>query len=138
MGMLFPNILIATFAVWTKGKRTPINGMIEPLLSFFSPRVTRIDLIDGPHPGSDRVISRIEIYKNGKLQKFFLAKTSFLLYPLLKLTNVSKTQISFKLRDFLAVLEWGIFSGQKYQLFIGLESVNTLAGVILKKLGRIQ
>lgn len=131
-------ILIATFAVWSKGKRTSINGMIEPLLSFFSPRIARIDLVDGPHPGSDQVISKIEIYKKGKLEKTFLAKSSFLLYPILRLTNISKTQIYFKIRDFLAVLEWGIFARQKYQLFIGLESINTLAGIVLKKLGRVQ
>lgn len=129
------NILIGTFAVWVKGKRTPINGMIEPLLSFFGPRVARIDLIDGPHPGSERICSIIEIHQKGRLKKTLLAKSSFLLWPLLKLTNVSRTQPFFKIRDLLAVLEWGIFSRQKYQLFVGLEAIYTLAGIILKKLG---
>jgi len=131
-------ILIADFSVWDRGKRTSINGNIEALLRFFASRASRVDLIDGPHPGSDRVCSRIEIYQNGKLKKFFLAKSSFLLYPLLKLTNVPKTQISFKIRDLLVVLEWGIFSGQRYKLFIGLESIYTLAGIILRGLGIVE
>lgn len=131
-------VLIADFSVWANGKRTSINGNIEALLSFFSPKVARVDLIDGPHPGSDRVISRFEIYKNEKLQRIYQSKTSFLLYPFLKLTNNSKTQISFKIRDFLSTLEQGISSGQKYQLFIGLESIYTLAGLVLKKLGIIK
>lgn len=131
-------IFIATFAVWAKGKRTPINGMIEPLLSFFLPRAGRIDLIDGPHPGSDQLITRIEIYQKGRRRKSLTAKSSLPLYPILKLRNVTGTRISFKVRDFLAVLEWAIRSKQRYQLFIGLESVYTLAGIILKKLGLVE
>ena len=135
---MLQKILIANFSVWVKNKRTSINGNIEPLLSFFSPRAARIDLIDGPHPGSDQIISRIEIYQKGKLQKTFSAQSSSLLFPLLKIQNKNDTQVFFKIRDFLAVLEWGLRSREKFDLFIGLESIYALAGLILKKLGVVK
>lgn len=131
-------ILIASFSTWKKEKRTPLDGNIKALLEFFSPRVFLIILIDGRHPGSDQISTLIEIHQNGQLTKSFLSKTSFLIYPFLKLTNFDKTQISFKARDLLSTLEAGIFSRQKYQLFIGLESIYTLAGIILKKLGKVK
>jgi len=135
---MFQKILIANFSVWAKNKRTSINGNIEPLLSFFSPRAARVDLIDGPHPGSDTVITRFEIYKKGKLKKYSPSWFSLLLYPCLKIQNKNDTQVFFKIRDFLAVLEQGLFSGEKYDLFIGLESIYVLAGLILKKLGIVK
>lgn len=135
---MLSNILIATFSLRINNKRTSINGMIEPMLSFFLPRKYRIDLIDGYHPGSSNVVSVIERYENGKLDCTLKSLTSLLLYPLLHLQNNNATQILFKVRDFFSVLEWGIRSGNKYDLFIGLESVYTLAGIILKKIGIVK
>jgi glycosyltransferase involved in cell wall biosynthesis len=132
-------VLIGTFAVWDKNRRVQaISGMIEPLLNFFCPRVSRVDLIDGPHPGSSQVISLVEIHQKGKRRKDYSLKTARLLSPLLKIKNTSRTQIIFKIRDLLATLEWGLISGQKYQLFIGLESIYTLMAIFLKKLGKVE
>ena len=135
----FGAVLIATFSPWKDGKRLPTNGMVKPFVSYFSKISEKFVLIDQPHPGSDILMPRIEIYKNGKQKK--ITTNSFLLSwlkPLLSLTNVHKTQISFKLRDFLSVIEFVINSKNKFDLFIGFESVNALAGVILKKFGRIK
>lgn len=134
----FRAVLIATFSPWKDGKRLPTNGMVEPFVSYFSKRAAELVLIDEPHPGSDILMPRIEIFKNGKQTK--ITKNSFLLNwlkPILSLTNVHKTQISFKLRDFLSVIEFVIKSKRKFDLYIGFESVNALAGVVLKKMGKI-
>lgn len=132
-------ILIATFSPWKDGRRLPTNGMVEPFIHYFSKRYNNFTLIDQPHPGSDIVLPRIEIYKKGKLSK--TSKNSFLvktLYPILIFTNKHKTQITFKLRDFLSVIDYAIFSSKKSDLFIGFESINALAGIIAKKLGKIK
>ncbi len=132
-------ILIATFSPWKNGKRLPTNGMVEPFVSYFSKRYNDFVLIDQPHPGSDILMPRIEIYEKGKQKE--IASSSFLLSglrPILSLTNAHKTQISFKLRDFLSVIDFGIRSKNKLDLFIGFESVNALAGVVLKKFGKIK
>lgn len=133
------NLIFATFSPWENGVRLPTNGMVEPMLSFFLPKTSKFTLIDEPHPGSDRVIPIIEHYESGKLTKetsppFFV----HLLYPLLRLRNSVGTRIPFKIRDFLTVVVYGFRVKDKYDLFIGLESVNALAGVILKKLGRVK
>jgi len=130
-------ILIATFSLW-EDRRTPINGMVEPMLSFFLPKTDELDLIDGFHPGSNNVITRIESYKEKKLLSVKTSLVSMLLYPMLKLQNKNATQIFFKIRDFLAVFEWAIRAKKKYDLFIGLESVYTAAGIFLKKLGIVK
>ena len=131
-------VLIASFSLWEKGKRSHINGNIKPLLSFFTPRVDQVDLIDGLHPGSDQTATIIETYRRGRKTKISQVQISKLLSPILNLTNINKTQISFKIRDFLSVLEWVIKSKEKYDLFIGLESIYTLAAILLKKTGRIR
>lgn len=132
-------ILIATFSPWKNGKRLPTNGMVEPLVNFFSGRFADVYLLDQPHPGSDILVPRIEVYKNGKLKR--VKSSSFLismLSPLLAAQNVSATQISFKLRDFLSVIDLVIGQKLKIDLFIGFESVNAIAGIFLKKIGCIK
>lgn len=136
--MVSKSVLIATFSIWEKNKRTPINGMVEPMLSFFLPKTKVLDLIDGFHPGSSNVITRIESYKGKELLKIKTTFISILLYPLLKIQNKNATQIVFKIRDFLTVFEWIIRTRRKYDLFIGLESIYTSAGIFLKHLGFIK
>lgn len=132
------NILIATFSPWKKGKRLPTNGMVEPFIDYFSQKFGSLTLIDQPHPGSDILLPITQVYKNKKKVKTYnnslLVKS---LEPILKLTNKHKTQISFKLRDFISVLEFGLRKKDKHDLFIGFESINALAGIILKKLGKV-
>ena len=134
----FQAVLIATFSPWKEGLRLPTNGMVEPFVDYFSKRTKEFVLIDQPHPGSDILMPRIEIYNKGKFIK--TTKNTFLLsilHPILSLTNIHKTQISFKLRDFLSVVDFVINSKHKFNLFIGFESVNALAGAVLKKMGKI-
>lgn len=133
------SVVFATFSPWENGKRMPTNGMIEPMLKFFLAKTNRFTLIDEPHPGSDRVIPIIETYSNGKLIK--KTNSSFFvswLYPFLMMQNTVGTRIPFKIRDFLANLDAVLGKSIKYDLFIGLESINALAGVLLKKLGFVK
>ncbi len=133
------NIIFTTFSPWEKGVRLPTNGMIEPMLKFFLPKSKRFVLIDEPHPGSDRVIPLIETYSKGKLTKRF--SSSFMvswLYPFLVLRNSVGTRIPFKIRDFLASIDYYLQNKSRFDLFIGLESVNAIAGILLKKLGAVK
>lgn len=126
-------ILFATFSVWLKGGRTPINGMIEPLTDFLMRQKADVDLIDGMHPGSSDVITRFEVEETA-----MTAWVSMALSPFLRLQNTNATHLLFKIRDFLSVLELAVRRGKNYDLFIGLESVYTLAGIMLKRLGRVK
>ena len=112
--------------------------MIEPLSGFFVSRIRKFALLEQPHPGSDTVIPFFEIYKKRLRKKSHFFFSSLILYPLLKLSNSNKTQVSFKIRDFLSIFEFILRDRRKYDLFIGLESINALAGIILRKLGIIK
>lgn len=132
------NILIATFSLWKDKKRTSLNGNLEPLLDFFIPKVNKTVLIDQPYPGSDTLLPRIEIYEKGKKQishsSFFIS----LLYPFLKVVNYNATHPSFKIRDFLSVLDWVFRDKTIFDYLVGFEAINTCAGILLRRLGKIK
>lgn len=131
-------VLIATFSPWKNGRRLPINGNLEPMRDFFTPKVEKTVIIDQVYPGSDFILPRIEIYEReeGSIQGTGIMVNW--LKPLLLLFNHGGTHIVFKLRDFLSVIEWGLKSREAYDYYIGFEAVNALAGVLLRKLGKVK
>ena len=132
-------VLIATFSPWSKGKRLSTNGNVEPMLDFFVPKTKKTVLIDQPYPGSDIVIPQIEIYENGKQTKTrSSSKIFYVLYPFLKAVNYDATHVSFKIRDFFSVLDYSFKDKTRFDYFIGLEAINTLAGLFLRKIGRVK
>lgn len=132
------SVLIATFSPWHKGKRLPINGNVEPLIDFFTSKIRKTVLIDQVYPGSDFVMPRVEVYENKKQKIKKLSWWIYLLYPFLKITNTGATHVSFKLRDYLSVIDVGMQTDKPYDYFIGLEAINALAGVLLRKLGKVK
>jgi len=132
------NVLIATFSPWKNGKRLPINGNVEPLVDFFVNKVNKTVLIDQVYPGSDFVMPRVEVYSKKKKSIKKLSWWLYLLYPFLKITNTGATHISFKLRDFFSVIDVGFNTEKSYDYFIGFEAINALAGVFLRRLGKVK
>lgn len=133
-------IFIATFSQYEKGVRMPRNGMIEQLLYFFLPKVKNILLLDQPHPVSDSIDPIVEIYSKGKITRKFVISSIFYLpiYIFCKIKSKSRTRISYKLRDFFSVIFTALRVGGEYDLFIGLEAINLLAGLFLKKIGKVK
>lgn len=134
-------LLFATFSPYSKNKRDPKNGNVEPFISFFSKKIKRLVILDQPHTGSDTVIPRVEEYVKGKLRRKYSLNNNFYkpfywILRSIKLTD-DDTNIFFKIRDILSVLHIGSSSNEKFQYFVGLESINTLAGIMLKKFGKI-
>lgn len=133
------HVLIATFSPWKNGVRLPINGNLEPMRDYFVPRVKKVVVIDQVYPGSDFVLPRVEVYEYGKFASFL--KSSFIvtiLSPLLWFSNSSGTHIVFKMRDYLSVIVEGLRTKKSFDLFIGFEAINALAGVFLRRLGRVK
>lgn len=130
------SVFIATFAHYENGQRMSNNGMVEPMLSFFVPKVRRVDMVIQPHPGSDRISPEVELYENGALKKKFNIHPFFYLpvYLLCLFPNKRKIRFSYKMRDLLLVLIIAISQKKQYDFFIGLEVINLFAGLILKKL----
>lgn len=134
------SVFFATFAPYEDNKRLPTNGMVEPMLSFFLPKIKKLLIIIQPHPGSDRIAPIVDIYKKNRLEKHYTisALYYFPIYLICRIQNTVKTHISFKLRDLFSILSTGLFQKNKYDLFIGVECVNALGGIILKKLGKVK
>ncbi|MDO8657825.1 MAG: glycosyltransferase [Candidatus Levybacteria bacterium] len=134
------SVFFATFAPYENNKRLPTNGMVEPMLSFFLPRIRKTLMIIQPHPGSDRISPIVEIYEKDNLKQRYTisALYYFPIYLICKLQNTVKTHISFKLRDLFSVLITGFSQKDRYDFFIGLEGINTLGGIILKRLGKVR
>lgn len=136
------SLLFATFSPYFEGKRDPKNGNVEAFISFFSKRISKFVIIDQPHTGSDIVESIIEEYKDGKFKKKYSLNNFFYkpFYFLLKSfkTTDDDTSIFYKLRDIVSVIHVGLSSKMKFEYFVGLESANALAGIILRKMGRVE
>lgn len=133
-------IFFATFSRYEKGQRLPTNGMVESILSFFLPKVRKILLLDGPHVISDVIDPIVEVYEKGKLQKRF-SISKFFFFPIYlwcRIPSDKETRIPFKLRDFFSVFFTALRQRDIYDLFIGLEAIYTLAGLVLKKLGIVK
>lgn len=134
------SVIFATFSCYEKGKRLPRNGMIDSMLYFFVPRVKTFILLDQPHPISDTIHPFVEVYRRGKMsEKFRISSFSYLpvyLYCLMEKQGL--TRISYKLRDFFSVFIAVLTRREKYDLFVGLEAINTIAGIVLKKLGLVK
>lgn len=135
----FQTVIIGTFSAWKENTRLPVNGMIEPLLSYFGPRSRKIILIDCPHPGSDIVTTKIDVYKKEKIVKQYHLPFLFPSEKLLQKYNTEiKTQPLFKIRDFFSSLKILFSQNEPADLFIGLESIHTLAGIIGKRFGKVK
>jgi glycosyltransferase involved in cell wall biosynthesis len=134
------SVLFATFSLWTGGKRMPTNGSVEPFRDFLVPRVKSLDIIDQLVPGSESVLPKYERYrhKNAVPEHVRPPWWSRLMAPLLRRVNYNSTQILFKIRDFLSVADWVLTHGETYDYFVGLESVNAIAGILMRQLGRIK
>jgi glycosyltransferase involved in cell wall biosynthesis len=112
--------------------------MIEPLISFFAKKAGLTILIDCPHQTSDDIMPKIEYYKKGTLVKRvsppFLFPPFFLLKPF---TNM-QTQPMFKIRDFFMTFFVLLREKNTVDMFIGLESIFTLVGIVFKKIGKVK
>lgn len=131
--------MIATFSPWKDGVRLPINGNVEPMLDYFVPRADTVTLVDQVYPGSDTVRPRIERYVHGKAERVETMRVgALLLYPFLLASNRPGTHVSFKVRDFISVVEEGVRMKKAADLFIGFEAINALAGVFLRSIGKVK
>lgn len=134
------SVLFATFSLWADGKRMPTNGSIEPVRDYLVPKIHKLVIIDELHPGSDSVLPKIEEYLNHSIRHTAYRPPLIvrLMKPILELTNTNATQVTFKIRDFLTVIGWSVKDKTPYDYFIGLESINALAGIILRRWRKVK
>lgn len=133
------SVLFVTFSRWDGNVRTPTNGSLDPLRDYLVPRIRKLVIVDQPHPSGDNVIPVIEEHKGKKTKIHKPSWWILILKPWLDTphTNPHGTYIRFKIRDFLSVIDWGMRDKAKFDYCICLESINTVAAIILRKMGRV-
>lgn len=136
------SVLFVTFSRWDGDVRSPTTGSLDPLRDFLVPKIRKLTIIDQVHPSGDGVMPIIEEYKNQKIKgkQYNSSWWMYILKPWLSLphTNPNGTYVRFKIRDFLSVIDWSLREKAPYDYCICLESINTLAAILLKKIGRVK
>lgn len=133
------SFLIAFYSQKINGKRLPLSPA-QPLLDFLlTKKAKSIKFIDQSVAMSDHECCS-EVYSNGKLLR--IDKLPKIFSKIFKTSEKRKkrggTFFRLKIRDIISVLYFSIRNYGKYDYFIGSESVNTLIGIILKKIGIVK
>ncbi|HTW96203.1 MAG TPA: glycosyltransferase [Candidatus Methylomirabilis sp.] len=132
-------IIFATYSTKKDNVRMA-EGPALHLLNFFVDKCSEFALLEQPYfLYADDLTPTIEIYKRGKLEKKYkFAKIfNFLFFTSKKRKKRGGTSLRSKIRDFLSIFYYFVREKRKYDLFIGMESINTLAGIFLKKIGMV-
>lgn len=142
MSLRFKTLFISSYTFIYQGKRTINAGPVVPLIKYFKKRAERMYVLEQPLPTSDFLDTQLTVFKRGEVaerskKNFFFAKI-----PAEK-QNSFKTYFRLKLRDLCAnfyffLKKYREFKKRKIDLFIGLECLNAIWGIILKKLGYAQ
>jgi len=139
--MRFNSVFISTYTFIYNGSHTNNSGPVIPLRDFFNKRAKTVYLLEQPLPGSDFHDTVLTVFREAKeservTKNFFFSRT-----PAQRVDS-NKTYIRLKLRDIFSNFyfffkNYRAFRTQKVDLFIGLESINALCGVIMKKAGLV-
>lgn len=137
--MLLNNIFISSYSFNVNNVRTNQAGPVAPLLNFFRSKAGKIYLIEQPLPGSDSIKCQLTIVDDAReVEKI---RINFL-FPSIspKRLNTEKTYIRLKIRDIVANIYFFIkyftrIRNDKFDMYIGVECINAIFGIFLKKLG---
>ncbi len=106
---------------------TPTGGLALELLQYLNARAARVILIFHPFPNARMPLNSVmQTYERGKLMGEF--KTLVPRGP----------AVLFYFLDILFTIYFLLRLREPIDLFIGLDNLNTLSGILLKKLGRVK
>ncbi|MHB1254268.1 MAG: glycosyltransferase [Candidatus Humimicrobiaceae bacterium] len=134
-------VLLSTYINTVNNETYALFGPVENFIRYLCQKFSNVYFISQPMPGEDDLTVTLSIYRDGKL--LWIKKMPKFMQLLCwvnprKVTS-SQTVIRLKMRDFISNFYFITFCiSHKLDLFIGVESINSLAAVILKKLGRIR
>lgn len=139
--MRFNSVFISTYTFIYNGIHTNNSGPVIPLRDFFNKRAKTVYLLEQPLPGSDFHDTVLTVFREAKELERVTKNLFFSRTPAQRVDS-NKTYIRLKLRDIFSNFyfffkSYRAFRTQKFDLFIGLESINALCGVIMKKAGLV-
>ena len=137
----FNGVFIASYTFIYKGIRTNNAGPVIHLWNYFKRRAKVLYLLEQPLPGSDTLDTILTIIRNGKTEKAIRKNFFFSTTPQERLDS-NKTYMKLKLRDIVSNFYFMLkyftaLKKQKIELFVGLESLNAICGIIMRKIGLV-
>lgn len=131
------SFLIAFYSQKADGKRLPLSPA-QPLLDYLlNKKAKHISFIDQPvafleprHECCCEVYNNSNLSKTHKLPRIF----SFVFRVSEKRKKKGGTFFRLKIRDIISIIYFSFINTRRYDYFIGSESINTLAGILLRKI----
>ncbi|HLD21462.1 MAG TPA: glycosyltransferase [Patescibacteria group bacterium] len=133
-------VLFATYSTRKKDHTRVDSGPTQHVLDFFCSKVQQFTIIDQPYfLYTTHFAPTAEIYEQGKMVQSYRFPSFFhsLFFINDKRKKKGGTSLRMKIRDFFSVIFFSLKEPKRYDLFIGMESINTAAGILMKKLGFI-
>jgi glycosyltransferase involved in cell wall biosynthesis len=129
-------VIIASYTHMVKGKYTTIGGPGLALKDYLKEKVKKLMCIWQPMPISDTLSIIIERYDRNSGPK--ISKIPIINWPFGRKKTISFIYIVLKLRDIFSVFISYILFWERFDIFIGIEALNALVGVFLRKLGLVK
>ncbi len=128
-------VFVASFIERWKGHRKATLGMLPYLHEYLRSRALQTVWLEEPLPGSDDVSLTVETSRGGSQRRWTLPIAFRTMAQ--QRNNPSKTYFSLKARDLIGVFISIMSTRGKIDLFIGVESVNALIGILFRWIGKV-
>lgn len=130
-------VIIASYTHIVNNVYTTIGGPALAVKNYLlSNKVKCLVCIWQPLPISDTLSAIEEIFKNGKeiiKRKFYVIN-----WPFGRKKEISLIYILLKVRDILSTMYFALKLKDRFDIFIGVESLNAIVGILLRKLGIVK
>jgi len=137
-------VFVSTYTFIKNGIRTNASGPVIPLRCYFwNKKVDVIFFLEQPLPGSDDLRVILTEMNLRLPEKKFIMQQAFLFGKDISSFDSNKTYFRLKFRDLISNF-WALFKIKWYfrkdciDIFIGVESINAICGIIFKKLGLVK
>jgi glycosyltransferase involved in cell wall biosynthesis len=130
-------VIITSYTHIINGVYTTIGGPALAVKNYLlANRIKCLVCIWQPLPISDTLSTIEEVFENGKQVK--KGKLYVLNWPFGRKKEISLIYILLKARDVISTIYFALKLKGRFDIFIGVESLNAIIGVLLRKLGLVK
>ena len=128
-------IIIASYMHVMKDEFTTLGGPALALRNYLKTRVAKLTCIWQPLPISDTLDALAEVFQDGSRTVYHLPTLN---WPWDREGGINFLYVALKPRDLLADVYFGIRLRDRYDYWVGVESLNALVGVALRRMGIVK
>ena len=135
------SVLLSTYINTVNNETYALCGPVQNFMGYLCQRFSDVYMISQPMPGETDLTPTLNLYRGGKLlwTKRMPKFLQVLYWVNPRKVTSSQTVIRLKIRDFISNFYFILFCiSHKLDLFIGVESINALSAILLKRMGYIR